>query len=223
MMADVGGHPRAFEFLLDECLTEFEHHKKDVATLLASNDSCDTIWSNIHKRIWAMYPFENLNMEVLEKCMADAFLEREVSLDDKNVEQLYRSSLITLLPTNSDTLYKISVPLIWFYVFQSKLRFSTVMKNIKPFLSPKVEYHQQFEKFVVDFNLLMNNLRVFREMEQISLEEQLRGAIFQNEDIKKQRIKLVEMNYCYSEKQYTGEDIRIKDRESDREIDWKKW
>lgn len=68
----------------------------------------------------------------------------------------------------------------------------------------------------------MNNLRVFRNIKEITLEEQLRGALFQNENMKKERVKLVEMNYCYSEKQYSGgKDTMIKDRESNRMIDWK--
>jgi hypothetical protein len=67
------------------------------------------------------------------------------------------------------------------------------MKAIKLFLSPNVSYFEQFEKFVVDFNILMNNLRVFGKIEEIILEEQLPVELFQNENMKKKKVNLVGM------------------------------
>lgn len=221
MMADVGGHPRSFEYFLEECLIECNHYKSDIVQILSTSDSANRLWNRVVDKIKNKYLFSDLDYNVMERCMIDSFLQKEVTMDE-GLKTLYLSGLITLKMTTSIGLFTIEMPLIWFYVFTNEMRFSPIMKAIQPFLSPKVEYFEQFEKFVIDFNLLMNNLRVHQNVKEITLEEQVRGALFQNEKLKKQKVKLVNMDYCYSEKQYAGgKDNMIKNRETNESIDCK--
>lgn len=122
--------------------------------------------------------------------MIDYFLQ-EVTMDEEL--KLYLSGLVIFKTTSSFDLLTIQMPLIQFNVFSNKMRFFNVMKAIKLFLSPNVSYFEQFEKFVVDFNILMNNLRVFGKIEEIILEEQLPVELFQNENMKKKKVNLVGM------------------------------
>jgi len=220
MMVDVGGHPRAFEYFLEECLKECNYYQKNIAQVLSSIDSADALWHTVVERVKNKYIFPDEAYKAMERCMIYSFLEEEVTMDEE-LKVLFLGGLITLKSKRSFDMFRVQLPLIWFYVFRNQLRFSNVMKAIEPFLSPIVQYFEQFEKFVVDFNILMNNLRVIRGIENIALEEQLRGAIFQNEQMKDWKIQIQEMKLCYSKKQYKGKGDIVIDRESNQAIDWR--
>jgi hypothetical protein len=219
MMADVGGHPRSFEYFLEECLKECHYYKENIAQVLSSIDSADALWKTVVERLKNKYMFPDTGYQIMEECILNSFLQEKVTMDE-NLKKLYLNGLIALKAIGSSDLYLVQVPLVWFYVFSNQLRFSKVMKAIQPFLSPNVQYFEQFEKFVVDFNILMNNLRIHRKSRQVKLGEQLRGAIFQNEEMKDWEIQIKRMEFCYSKNQYQGKGDVVIDREENKGIDW---
>ena len=93
MMADVGGHPRSFEYLIDICLGECKRTNNDIAS--AVNASANILWNNVVKQVERKYTFPNMSYEALENCMIDCFLETQTPMTPP-LQDLYKSGLISI-------------------------------------------------------------------------------------------------------------------------------
>ena len=162
ILQDIGGLPRALQYVLEECLGNVQEKAEHFFTNMNSAPF-HVYFHNVAQKLDSIYNIESFvtnNKKIAEKILHHCITDLEISLDDNlggpfTLEELEQNKHIILRKSNG--LYIIEMPFFFIYIYNSYLRL--VKGDLEgPFhITSKFDWHQ-WEVFNAHYEVFWNNL-----------------------------------------------------------------
>ncbi|RUS14602.1 hypothetical protein BC937DRAFT_93572 [Endogone sp. FLAS-F59071] len=192
ILADTGGLPRAVQFVLEACFSEYDKNTQELFTQLPFLDATffNNIFNSVMHQLDSKYAItifvqhhRHLSLELLRRCLGAIPVQLLDVLDSSEpgltIEIMERNGriLVQKSPTfYDDNSYIINMPIFFICLYNSVLQLAsgTLIRTIYP--DATMEW-AEWEQFVAYYEVFRTNLLFDLGMKEITLETLYRGAI----------------------------------------------